>query len=182
MLYRWRTIVMDIFLEYIVSRKKGGKEILKIVAILLAMLILLTLSTFLLLTPLSSIAFLLVAGIIYGAYYLISGQNVEYEYIVTNGELDVDSIVNRRKRKRLITVHSRTFDIVAPVGDARYRNEENANFTRVIDASSRANNGKAYFAVFSKDGQKIKLVFEPTEKMLEAFKTFVPRNVFMREM
>lgn len=173
---------MDIFLEYIVSRKKGAKEILKIVGILIAMLVLLMLCTFLLLTPISGIVLLLIAGVIYGAYYLISAQNVEYEYIVTNGELDVDSIVNRRKRKRLITVHSKTFDIVAPVGDARYKNEENANFTRVIDASSRANNGMEYFAVFSKDGQKIKLVFEPTERMLEAFKTFVPRNVFTREM
>ncbi len=173
---------MDIFLEYIVSRKKGAKEILKIAGILIAMFVLLMLCTFLLLTPISGIVLLLIAGVIYGAYYLISAQNVEYEYIVTNGELDVDSIVNRRKRKRLITVHSRTFDIVAPVGDARYKNEENANFTRVIDASSRANNGREYFAVFSKDGQKIKLVFEPTERMLEAFKTFVPRNVFTREM
>ena len=38
-------------------------------------------------------------------------------------------------------------------------------------------NGKTYFAVFSKDGQKIKLIFEPTEKMLDSFKIFVPRNV-----
>ena len=171
---------MDIFLEYIVSRKKGTKEILKIAGILLAMLILLTASTILILTPLSGISFLLAAGVIYGAYYLITAQNIEYEYIVTNGEVDVDRIVNRRKRKRIITVHSRTFDIVAPVGSPEHRGEENSNVTQVIDASSGYDNGKAYFAIFSKDGQRFKLIFEPTEKMLDAFKTFIPRNVFTK--
>ncbi len=171
---------MDIFLEYIVSRKKGIKEILKIVGIILAMMVLLYGCTFLLITPFASISFVLAAAVVYGAYYLITAQNVEYEYIVTNGELDVDRIVHRRKRKRLLTVHSRTFDIVAPVGSPEHKGEENAAFTRVIDASSGRIDDKTYYAVFSKDGQKIKLIFEPTEKMLEAFKTFVPRNVFTR--
>ncbi len=169
---------MDVFLEYIVSRKKGTKEILKIVGIVFAMLVLLMASGLLVFTPFGSIALLVAAGIVYGAYYLITAQNVEFEYIVTNGEIDVDRIVNRRKRKRLITVHSRTFDIVAPVGSAEHRGEENATYTQVIDASSGVDNGKAYFAAFSKDGQRFKLIFEPTEKMLDAFTTFVPRNVF----
>lgn len=171
---------MDVFLEYIVYRKKGAKEVLKIIGILLAMFVLLTVCSVLVFTPISSIAFLLVAGVIYGAYYLITAQNVEYEYIVTNGEIDVDRIVNRRKRKRIITVHSRTFEIVAPVGSPEHRGEENSNVTQVIDASSGEDNGKAYFALFSKDGQKYKLIFEPTEKMLEVFKTFVPRNIFTK--
>lgn len=171
---------MDIFLEYIVSRKKGVKETLKIIATLFGVFVLLSICTILLVTPLGSIAIPLLAAGIYGAYILITCQNVEYEYIVTNGELDVDSIVHRRKRKRLITVHSRTFDIVAPCGEPEFSGEENGNFTKVIDASSGSNDGKAYFAVFSKDGMKIKLIFEPTEKMLDAFKTFVPRNVHKR--
>ena len=179
---------MDVFLEYLIKRKYTSKEYIKVIlfgigSFVLAILLFLASMISYLYNPfLQQILFVALIADVYFGYVIVTRQNVEYEYIVTNGELDVDSIVNRRKRKRLITVHSRTFDIVAPVGDARYRNEENANFTRVIDASSRANNGKAYFAVFSKDGQKIKLVFEPTEKMLEAFKTFVPRNVFMREM
>lgn len=173
---------MDTFSEYIVSRKKGTKEILKIAGILLALLVVMmaiTVLTFMS-AAFASVSFVLLAAAIFGAYYLITGQDIEYEYIVTNGEIDVDMIIHRRKRKRLITVHSRTFDVVAPVGSAEHRSEENATYTRVIDASSGRDNGKAYFASFSKDGQKIKLVFEPTEKMLEAFKTFVPRNVFIK--
>lgn len=169
---------MDLFSEYIVKKKKDGKDILKIVGIVIAAIILVFFSFALVAVPiLSSFAMLVTAGIIYGAYYLITNLNVEYEYIVTNGELDVDTILNRRKRKRIITVHSKTFELVAPVGSSEYKSEENGNFTRVIDASSGRDNGKTYFAIFSKDGQRIKLVFEPTQKMLDAFKIFVPKNV-----
>lgn len=171
---------MDIFLEYIVPRKKGAKEIIKTLASVVGVLFLLTICTILMVTPFGGIAIPLFAAGVYGAYIIITNQNVEYEYIVTNGELDVDSIIHRRKRKRLISVHSRTFDLVAPCGDSEFAREENATFTKVIDASSRMDNGKAYFAVFSKDGMKIKLIFEPTEKMLDAFKMFVPRNVHKR--
>ena len=171
---------MDIFLEYIVPRKKGTKEIIKIAAILVALFFLFSVCTIIMFTVLSGLALPILAGGLYGAYYFITAQNVEYEYIVTNGELDVDTIIHRRKRKRIITVHSRTFDIVAPCGDKEFAGEENGSFTKVIDASSGYNNDKAYFAVFSKDGMRIKLVFEPTDKMLDAFKTFVPRNVHKR--
>lgn len=173
---------MDVFLEYIVPHKKGTKDVLKIVGILVALLVVMTAIGVLTLmsAAFASVSFVLLAAAVFGAYYLITAQNIEYEYIVTNGEIDVDMIINRRKRKRLITVHSRTFDVVAPVGSPEHRGEENATYTRVIDASSASDNGKAYFASFSKDGQRIKLIFEPTEKMLEAFKTFVPRNVFIK--
>ena len=173
---------MDIFLEYIVKRKKGGKEIAIIVGILLALLILLAISPvlFILFPGFGSIVFLLDAGFIFGAYWLITKQNVEYEYIVTNGDIDIDRIEHRRKRKRVMSVHCKTFDIIAPVGDPDHRGEETSTVTRVLDVSSSPNSGRAYFALFSKDGQRIKLIFEPTAKMLDNFHMFIPRSVFRR--
>ena len=169
---------MDIFVEYIVKRKKGKKEYVKIAAIVVAAIVLAMLTPMLMLVPVvGSLSVLCTAAVIFGAYYLITSLNVEYEYILTNGELDVDTIINRRNRKRLITVQAKNFEILAPVGTDEYKNEENGRFTRVIDASSANIENKAYFAVFNKDGQRIKLVFEPTEKMLDVFETKVPRNV-----
>lgn len=43
-------------------------------------------------------------GSLYGGYILITNMSVEYEYIVTNGEMDIDKIIAKRRRKRLITV------------------------------------------------------------------------------
>lgn len=173
---------MDIFLEYIVKHKKGGKEIAIIVGVLLLLAILLLLSPFLfvLLPAFGSLVFLLDAGLIFGAYWLITMQDVEYEYIVTNGDIDVDRIEHRRKRKRVMSVHCKTFDIVAPVGDPEHRGEENSTVTRVLDVSSSPDSGRAYYALFSKDGQRIKMIFEPTAKMLDNFGLFIPRSVFRR--
>lgn len=69
---------MDTFVEQIVVKKKGGKEWAIIAGILVAALILAALA--LLLGP---FALLLIAGIGYGAYWLITSQNIEYEYSVT---------------------------------------------------------------------------------------------------
>ncbi|MBE7030208.1 MAG: hypothetical protein E7409_02140 [Ruminococcaceae bacterium] len=171
---------MDIFLEYIVARKKNLKDIAIIAGILLGLCLLLFISLFFMFTQLSSFVMLLDAGLIYLAYLGITSRNVEYEYIVTNGEVDIDKITHRRKRKRIISVHSKTFDMVAPVGESAYRGEEHSTVSRVIDVASSPTSERAYFALFSKDGQRIKLIFEPTERMLDAFTTFVPRNVHKR--
>ena len=37
----------------------------------------------------------------YGAYYLCGFLSVEYEYIITNGTMDIDIIYSKRSRKRL---------------------------------------------------------------------------------
>ena len=52
---------------------------------------------------------------IWAANKFIRLQNIEYEYIVTNGELDVDKIMGRSKRKRLVTADARNFEVFAPM-------------------------------------------------------------------
>ena len=48
-----------------------------------------------------------IAGIIWLLVWLLQGTMVEYEYIVTNDDLDIDKITGRRKRKRMVTVSLR---------------------------------------------------------------------------
>lgn len=168
---------MDIFIEHIVERKKSIKDFLAIAGIFLVTVVLMCIAGLFLFTKYGSLVFLLTIGIVLGSYYLITMFNVEYEYIVTNGEMDVDTIINRKKRKRIITVAVKTFELVAPVGDKEFSTEENGSFTREINVSSAKNGENAYYAIFSKDGQRIKLIFEPTEKMLEAFKFYAARRV-----
>ena len=89
---------MDIYLENIVKKKKDKKDILKIVGIILAGFIfsdLVILLSFLI-SFLRAISVILFAGVWFGVYWLISSWNLEFEYSVTNGEIDVDSIISRR--------------------------------------------------------------------------------------
>ena len=103
---------MDVFIEYMVKKKTTGVEtLLKIVYVLLAAVILVG-SFFLspLLGAFSMIATLIGFGAVFGAYYLITSMSVEYEYILTNGEMDVDKIIARRRPKRTLTANARKFE------------------------------------------------------------------------
>ena len=82
---------MDVFFEQIIPIKKTGKTIVLFLGIwVLAALI--SALVFLFLVSFSPI---FIFGIGYGAYYLSSKLNVEYEYIITNGILDIDKIINK---------------------------------------------------------------------------------------
>jgi len=76
-----------------------------------------------------------------------------------------------------MTIHSKSFICFAKVGDEEFKAQENDNFTRVIDASSHSKTYDEYYAVFFKNGQKIKLIFNPTQKMIDVFKFYAPRVV-----
>lgn len=163
---------MDVFCEYIVKVKKNPVELtISALGIILAV-ILLGFSLFFLFTPFSSFVLLIDAGVVYGAYILITHYNVEYEYILTNGDIDIDKITAKRKRKRVLSFSTKEFEIVAP-----YKQGE--NYTNVLDLGTR-NYEDAYYAVFSKDGQKKTLVFNPPQKMIEAMKTYSPRTVHLK--
>ena len=79
---------MDTFFEQIVSIKKSGKAV---ALFCLVWILALTLCAFLLLTGiLGMLTPILIIGLGYGAWWLTSKLNVEYEYIVTNGTMDID--------------------------------------------------------------------------------------------
>ena len=79
---------MDTFFEQIVAKKKGAPEWLIIIGTILAGLLVLG---FVFLFANSFLVIALV-GVGYGAWWLITTQNVEYEYCVTNGDIDIDKI------------------------------------------------------------------------------------------
>ena len=127
---------MDIFTEHIVRKRKDIKDVFISIG-LIAAAIVFSFITLMFLRYLSSFGLLIIAGIIYGAYWLVSSRNIEYEYIVTNGDLDVDIIVAQKRRKRLVSVHSRDISILAPVNDERFKREyEDVNIKKTIKAAS----------------------------------------------
>lgn len=166
----------DVFVEYLVVKKNTGKDMLiKSGLFLVAVLISILCFIFLFPTGLGSIGLLLIVGVIYGAYYVGSLLNKEYEYIVTNGEMDVDCIMARRKRKRLITVKCKDFEAIGPYDPAKH---QNANYkTRIIACDSEASKNVWYCVVQHKSLGRTLVVFNATARILEAFRTFLPRTM-----
>jgi len=167
---------MDVFMEKIVKRKKDAKDHLITVGIILAGFVIML---FVPIIPyIGSLWLVINAGIIYLMYYLITSRDVEYEYIVTNGDLDVDKIVSKRKRKRIFSANCKEFDVVARLNSDKYDHEAR-NIKNRLELVSSMKSPDIYFATLNYKGERTIIFFEPSEKMLNSFKTFIPRKVFI---
>ncbi|MBR5506567.1 MAG: hypothetical protein IKV88_00795 [Clostridia bacterium] len=171
---------MDTFIEYMIKQKKKKGDYTKAALIILAatfVVMIVTLVFLVLPSYFISMWPLTVAGIYFGAYKIISSFDVEYEYILTNGELDVDRITHRKKRKRIITIHVKSFIEFGKIGDENEKKHKKEDFTNIINASANSSTYTDYYAVFFKNGQRMKLIFNPTVRMIDAFKPYAPRVV-----
>lgn len=102
-------MMTDVFVEYMVKKKTGSKDILMSLGVSILGAILIFVSIFL--TPVSPmIPFLVICGVIYGVYYVISSRSLEFEYSITNGDIAVDKIINRRNRKRLTSFDAKAIE------------------------------------------------------------------------
>lgn len=172
---------MDNFIEYLVKRKNSSKLIaLKVLAIIGGIVVEVLLAGLLLVaTSFSFFIFLAMAAAIYGLWYLLRNFNVEYEYIVTNGEMDVDKIISQAKRKRLATIDFKKMEIMAPMGGMHKREFENPSIPKTIDASISPDEKDAYFIVARTEKLGyFRLIFSPNEKIIENAKMVAPRKVF----
>lgn len=169
-------VYLDIFLEKIVKRKKTVVDALVTISIILSAILLILFLT--MLPFLQTLIPLLVVGVGYIAYILVRNRNIEYEYIVTNGDLDIDMIIAQRKRKRIFTGSCQDFEIIAKMTSGQYNNSYD-NIKKRINAVTSMDSQDVYFLVSAKDGgEKVLVFFEPHPKMVESFKKYIPRKVF----
>ena len=155
---------MDIFHEYIVKREKGGKDILLDILIVLAGLVVAAAGLFLFRAMFFPIALFLAC---WGVYMLITNRNLEFEYILTNSSLDIDKIIAKRRRRRMITVELRNIEAFGKVGEK----------IMVLDMSSNRSGLEKYYMLVPRPARRYVVVIEPNDKMLEAIKKFMPRHM-----
>ena len=117
---------------------------------------------------------LIAVGGVFGAWYLITSMNVEYEYILTNGEMDVDKIIARRRRKRMLTVNARKFE---SFGAYRAQDHVGKDYASRVYACTTANDPGNYYAVLTHATLgKTLLVFTPNDRVLEGLRSYIPRQ------
>ena len=115
---------------------------------------------------------IIAAGACYLAYLLMGGTFVEYEYIVTNNDLDIDKITGKRKRKRLITVKLNT---VKSWGE--YTGRERISADATVMASDASGIGMWYIEAEHEKHGKLLLIFTPTEETVSNINWGVPHAV-----
>lgn len=165
---------MDTFFEQIIPIKKTGATIASIIGIWFAALILCAALCIFVLYSLGSLTLLLIVGILYGAFKLSTLFNVEYEYIVTNGTMDIDKITNKSSRKRMLS-----FELPNVTRLEKYNASalNNVNAKSVVFACNTTD-PNAYFMVAEKEGKGASyLVFSPDERIKEACIKFIPKFI-----
>lgn len=161
---------MDTFIEQIVVIKKNAKTWGLFALITLAAMLLLFLIV-LFLRPLLPIGFI---GVCFGAYKLYSMLFIEYEYIITNGTMDIDKIVAKSYRKRMAS-----FEISAISRLEKYNSKAKpvGDYKKTVISCNEDDTG-AYFAVVDEEGKgKTLVIFSPNEKTREAMLKFLPKYI-----
>ncbi len=111
---------------------------------------------------------------LYGGYYLVTNFDVEYEYIITNGEIDFDKITAQRSRKRLCTIAFNTATAFGVADDSA----DTANADTYVKASADDPELTNYFIrVRHKSLGDTVVYFTPDDELLGLIKPFLPRNL-----
>lgn len=165
---------MDSFAEQLVQKQQGAAAKTRRMLIILAG-ILLTLATAALALGIGGLftflGLMIAVGFGYGTYFTVQNMDVEYEYSFTNGELDVDKIIAKKKRREMLSVDVGKFNDFG-----RYSDDipETKGMTIIFASDNIASN--EYYADFNHaDYGSARLVFSPDEKMLEKVTKALPR-------
>ncbi|MBQ7330820.1 MAG: hypothetical protein IJW94_03395 [Oscillospiraceae bacterium] len=160
----------DIYTETIVKRKPmpGGaalQGVLAVAAILAAMIGLYI-----------NVGLLVVAAAAGVGWYLVR-QNayVEFEYIHTNGDLDIDKVISNASRKRVMTVNLDHVEVVAPLESQELRRY---NGSKARDFSAKNPQEPPYVMVYNQGGVKALLLLQLDDKMVKSLKKWMPGKVF----
>ncbi|MCM1522938.1 MAG: hypothetical protein NC120_00615 [Ruminococcus sp.] len=162
----------DFYAEQLVTKKPNGGDTAKkiLIGIATAFLAAAVFTLFFFFIPFNLIG----AGLIfYGGYYFISSVDTEYEYILTNGEIDIDKITGKRKRKRLMTASIDSFTSFGKLSEAP---EPPDGITTVL-ATDGTEEGAYYADLKHQSAGNVRLIFTPGEKMIDGVIMFLPRQL-----
>ncbi len=120
------------------------------------------------------LALLLSGGALYGGYFLISNLYVEYEYILTNGEVDFDKIIAQRSRKRLATVKLQT---ATSFGIVKEDDDFGEAETLVCATANDPDQQDYYLRVKHKSLGDTVILFTPNEEMVDLITKGLPREL-----
>lgn len=168
---------MDTFVEQIVKIRKSPVERITQIGIIVLGVLLIILCGFGYVSMVLGMFSFLFAGMAFaigfGIWYFYNQLNLEYEYIITNGDLDVDKIIAKRTRKRVMSVSCRDLSEFGKYDPDAFANRSFDE--RVVAATV---DGDACYAVFSpKDEGESLLIFAPNKKTISTMRKFAPRVI-----
>lgn len=178
---------MDVFFEQIIKKKSSPlQKILKTAFIVVAVLFiaLLVAWAFVWLTspiPLYSIIGSVCIGVAFGVGFLtrwyVKRLSIEYEYSITNGDFDIDRILGKSKRDRIISTNCQDFEEFGLYDSIAKEKLSHREFDSKV-LSANLDEEPLYYAVVNhKTAGRVLIVIQPNERIISALKKFIPRMV-----
>ncbi len=164
---------MDTFFEQIVSVKKTVKDYFAFVGIwflagILSLIILVAMGKYL------PLAVTLIIFLIYGALKISQMLFIEYEYIVTNGTLDIDKIIAKSSRKRVMSLSIENISSIEKFHKGTKIPE--GAYKKVMACSFDAQDAFMVTASMEGKGRQI-LVFAPDDRIKEGIVKSLPKYI-----
>lgn len=169
-------IKKDVYVEYGVSRGLRPMEIVYRVMIILMIVVLIAID--LLVAPMlqnfAIIAYAITAGGIVLGWKYFKKVGAEYEYIFTNGQLDIDKIIGKEDRRRLYTIDVKELEVFEPYDGKKM---ENRKFDRRGFPCSSHESPDLYCLVFRhREYGRTMLCINMNDELKEAIQGFLPRT------
>lgn len=169
----------DVCVEYMVKKKNTALDWVKqigvvVISIVIASFIIRFVTFDPNFSPFIGIGYMLALGVMYLGYYLYRNMSVEYEYILTNGDMDIDKIMARSNRKRIISFKCNEFE---SFGKYTKGAENGKAFDTKIVACDSLDSDDVYYCVArsAKHGRAF-VLFNANERVLTAMKPFLPKE------
>lgn len=163
---------MDIFVEQLLTVNSKLAKVKSLFIILASIiLILLTINIGCIVPFMATLSLLIVIFIIYSAFRLIKNQRIEFEYAITNNEFCIDKIIDKRKRKHILT-----FDLNGIREIDRFSNLKDRK-TKIIKAcADETDTSTLFLKLRHQTIGDVTLLISPNEKILNAMKPFIRKQ------
>ena len=166
---------MDYHAEHPVKKKRTPTDYIMAVLIIFGTVVL-WLAALIFLQKILSFAAIIIFLIGWGAWRLIQGLNIEYEYELTNYYLDIDKIIGKARRKRLISIDFREIEQCAPVSAPEFKNTHGIEKTYDYTGDPTAE-GRMFIDLHPEGKSKTRIIFAPSEQIKQIIKKAAPNQV-----
>ena len=162
----------DLYIELLVKKKKTSTDTL-LKALMIGVTVIFVLGG-ILFNPI-----ILIPAIVMGVvdYFKLPALDLEYEYLYVNGELDIDKIMSKQKRKRVGSYDMKKVELVAPRKSHELDSFRNRKDLKVHDYSSMEENAKTFGMVINGEKGMELIYFDPNEAILKDMQRIAPRSV-----
>ena len=113
----------------------------------------------------------LVSGL---AYFFKRKAYVEYEYVFTNGSIDIDAIYEMKRRKKVLSFDAKDVELLA---------EDNSNYVKdfgnapdkTMKCYPSTSDKKVFVAMITGGTERLQLSFTPNKEFIDLFYRYNPR-------